>query len=211
MISLFYDTETNGLPLWDKPSDDPGQPRITQLAWELVHDETKHVYAAGHAIMKPDGWEIPAELQALTGVTMDIAHKYGMPVGIVLPTFVDAWRKADQRVAHNESFDMRMVRIELMRGDYAGQLLGGTSTPLADFWKAGKAFCTQANSQKIVNLPATVKMHASGQHGPKPPKLEESYKHFAGKELENAHNAAVDVMACKTVYFGILEHRAAQQ
>lgn len=32
---LFYDTETNGLPLWREPSNHPGQPHITQLAAEL--------------------------------------------------------------------------------------------------------------------------------------------------------------------------------
>lgn len=33
---LFYDTETNGLPLWSEPSEHPDQPHITQLAAEIT-------------------------------------------------------------------------------------------------------------------------------------------------------------------------------
>ncbi len=50
MKALAYDTETTGLPDWNKPSDDPGQPRITQLAAELFDDETGEVLAGFHTL-----------------------------------------------------------------------------------------------------------------------------------------------------------------
>jgi DNA polymerase-3 subunit epsilon len=196
MKALIYDTETTGLPDWNKPSEDPSQPRITQLCAELIDDESGEVLAGLHTLIKPDGWTIPPDLEKLTGITTEKAAAVGMHMWLALPVFMAMWERADQRVAHNESFDMRMVRIELLRDDRPKD---------ADKWKAGKAFCTQNKSQAIINLPPTQKMIDSGRRGPKPPNLGEAYRHFTGTELLNAHNAAVDVMACKAVYFGIIK------
>jgi hypothetical protein len=77
----------------------------------------------------------------------------------VLTHFIDMWTEADLRAGHNESFDMRMVRIELMRhGFYSMQTIGTPPVPFADYWKTAPAYCTQANSTKILNLPPTEKM-----------------------------------------------------
>lgn len=75
-------------------------------------------------------------------------------------------------------------------------------------WKAAPAFCTQGNSVKIINLPPTAKMLAAGRKHAKSPNLGEAYEFFTGKKLEGAHNAAVDLAACKAVYLGIQAHRA---
>lgn len=195
MKILFYDTETTGLPNWSAPSEDPSQPRITQLCAELVDDDTGEVYAALNTLIQPDGWTIPADLEALTGITTDKARAVGAPMAAVLPMFVHLWQRCEVRIAHNESFDMRMVRIELMRHtDLSG---------LADPWKAGKAFCTQAKSTPILKLPPTPKMIAAGRNHHKSANLGEAYQHFTGLPLAGAHNAAVDVAACKTVYFAL--------
>ena len=195
MKALFYDTETTGLLNWAAPSEDPSQPRITQLCAELVDDDTGEVYAVLNTLIQPDGWTIPADLEALTGITTDKARAVGAPMAAVLPMFVHLWQRCDVRIAHNESFDMRMVRIELMRHtDLSG---------LADPWKAGKAFCTQVKSTPILKLPPTEKMIAAGRNHHKSANLGEAYRHFTGNELEGAHNAAVDVAACKAVYFAL--------
>ena len=118
-----------------------------------------------------------------------------------MQAFLELWGICDFRVAHNESFDMRMIRIELMRD---------ISVPdFPDTWKAGAAFCTASSSTKILNLQPTQKMIAAGRRNPKTPNLGEAYRFFTGKELVNAHNAAVDLMACKAVYFGIKAHHQA--
>ena len=196
MKILFYDTETTGLPDFKKPSEDSCQPRVTQLSAELVDDETEEVLAGLNTLIKPDGWTIPEELEKLTGITNAKAKAVGVPMSLVLPMFIELWTLSDGRAGHNESFDMRMIRIELFRhGAYGEQF--------ADKWKAGKAYCTMGSSQAIINLPPSERMIASGRRGPKPPNLGEAYQHFTGQPLENAHNAAVDVMACKAVYFAL--------
>lgn len=206
---LFYDTETSGLPNWSVPSGDPSQPHVTQLAAELCNEETGETLAAMNMIVRPDGWEIPLELQELTGITMERAMDEGLPADQVLHAFITMWMDTDQRCAHNESFDMRMLRIEIMRDPrYSGEVMptGAGDVPFADYWKTAPAFCTQGGCIKILNLPPTPKMVAARRKGPKSPNLGEAYAFFTGQKLEGAHNAQVDIMACKTVYYGIKNH-----
>jgi DNA polymerase-3 subunit epsilon len=198
---LFYDTETNGLPLWNQPSEHPNQPHITQLAAELFDADSGRVLGFMDFLVEPAGWTIPAELEALTGITNDLARHFGHPIHNALNTFVRMWQMAELRVAHNESFDQRLVRIEALR-------VFGENTPFHEDWKNGPTFCTQANSTKIINLPPSAKMVAAGRTHAKSPNLGEAYEFFTGTKLEGAHNAAVDLAACKAVYFGILKHQA---
>ena len=51
-------------------------------------------------------------------------------------------------------------------------------------------------------------MVAARRKGPKSPNLGEAYKHFTGQDLVGAHDALVDIMACKTVYYGIKNHQS---
>ncbi len=199
---LIYDTETNGLPLWNQPSEHPGQPHITQLAAELFDADSGRVLAFMDVLIRPDGWTIPAELEQLTGITDALAARFGYSMAHVLSTFMHMWSEAELRIAHNESFDQRMVRIEAIR-----EL--GADHGFHEDWKNGAVFCTQSNSTKILNLPPTARMLAAGRNHPKSPNLGEAYEFFTGKKLEGAHNAAVDLAACKAVYFGIQNHKAA--
>lgn len=196
MKVLCYDTETSGLPDWGKPSEDPCQPRVVQLCAELFDDETLRVYSRLSVILRPDGWTIPDEVAAVHGITTDIALAHGLPMRAILPMFLSLWKQSDIRVAHNESFDMRMLRIEIKRDP-------GFSDDFADKWKAAPAYCTQAKSSPILNLPPTAKMIAAGRKHAKSPNLGEAFEFFTGRKLEGAHDAAVDVEACKTVYLAI--------
>lgn len=204
---IFFDTETNGLPLWNLPSEHPDQPHVTQLAAELCVEETGETLGFMDMLIRPDGWTIPLDLQEMTGITMERAMSEGVAADKVMETFMSMWTRADQRCAHNESFDMRMLRISIMRDPYLSmQTVGGI--PFADYWKAAPAYCTQGNSVKICNIPPTAKMLAAKRKGPKSPNLGEAYKHFTGLDLEGAHDAKVDIMACKAVYYGIKKHLA---
>jgi DNA polymerase-3 subunit epsilon len=204
---IAYDTETLGIPLWSLPSEHPDQPRVLQIAAELCEEETGETIEKLCYIIKPDGWIIPDEIQLLTGITMERANDEGVPIEFALNEFIELWKKSDLRVAHNESFDMRMIRIELMRHPvYSMAVIG--EEPFADYWKKAPAFCTQGQSTKIVNLPPAEKMLAAKRKTPKSPNLGEAYLFFTGRDLEGAHDAGVDVMACKAVYYGIKNHLA---
>lgn len=207
-ILLAYDTETSGLPNWHAPSEDPSQPHIIELAAKLVDSETRQVLGSMNTLIAPVGFEISQEITDLTGITQDMALRYGVPMAQALELFIALWRNADVRVAHNESFDMRMLRIAIKRDEVMrDETVKGQ--PFADYWKAGAASCTASNSTSIVKLPPTAKMVAAKRNHHKTPNLAEAYQFFTGQPLVGAHRASADVDACLAVYWGIEDWRAA--
>lgn len=201
-LALFYDFETNGLPLWSEPSEDPRQPHITQAAAQLVDLKTRITVASMDLIVMPDGWTIPDDIAALNGLTTERALAVGVPETLVITALLAMWRRASVRVGHNQSFDARIGRIAIKRQ------LGDES--LAEEWKDGAAQCTALLAKPICQLPATDKMKATNfKNQFKTPDLAEAYQHFTGCALADAHQAGADVEACKKVYFGIEDHLAA--
>lgn len=194
MLALFYDTETTGLPLFKEPSDDPRQPHIVQLAALIVDLDSKAILASMDFICKPDGWTIPDEAAAIHGITNEKALACGVREEFVATAFDQLCNLADFRVGHNESFDARIMRIALMRFD---------GVCAADRFKERPAKCTAALSTDIVKAPPTDKMKAVGRNHYKKPTLSEAYKHFMQKDLQNAHSAMADTVACMEVYFSL--------
>jgi DNA polymerase-3 subunit epsilon len=203
---LFYDTETTGLPLFKDPSDHPGQPHIVQLAALLVDPESRETIASMDVIVRPDGWTIPEEVAAVHGITTEIAEAVGITEKQAVETFIELWRGPGRtRIGHNEQFDARIVRIALKRFvDTPGEVL-----PMSDEWKGAPAECTARMSTPICALPPTEKMVRAGFNKFKTPNLGEAYRHFTGRELQNAHSAMADVRACRDVYFAIQDMRKA--
>lgn len=191
---LFYDTETTGLPLFHEPSEDPRQPHIVQLAATLVDEVSRATIASIDLIIYPEDWDIPEEVAKIHGITTEFACSVGVPERLAIGILYRMWQTAKYRVAHNEAFDARMVRIALKRFPSAGD---------ADTWKAGAAECTQVLSTPILKLPPTEKMKRAGRTHHKSANLGEAFKHFTGQELDGAHRAIVDVLACQEVYFAI--------
>lgn len=207
-ILLPFDTETTHLVNFKLPSEDPSQPHITELAAKLVVEDTREVVGAMNVLIRPEGWEISQEASEKTGLTMDILHRYGVPLAQALEMFVAMWRLADLRIAHNETFDNRVMRCAFKRDEvFSTEMVGDEE--FADHWKAAPAFCTQTQSTKIINLPPTPKMVEKRMKGPKSPNLGEAYQFFTGRTLEGAHRAMVDVDACIDVYYGIKDYHAA--
>lgn len=205
-LALFYDTETSGLPLWGEPSEHPAQPHIVQLAGLLVDLNTREVLQQMDVIVKPDGWTIPEEVANIHGITTERALAEGIPEDQALEQFLAMWDRR-LRIAHNESFDMRIVRIACKR--FRDSLNPTGEVAFSDEWKAGRAACTQVISTPILKLPPTAKMKAARRNHHKSANLGEAFEFFMGRPMENAHNAMADVLACKDVYFAALDHQAA--
>jgi DNA polymerase-3 subunit epsilon len=200
--ALFYDTETTGLPLFSEPSEDPRQPHLVQLAALLVDLDTREVLSSIDVVIKPDGWEIPDEVVKIHGISTEIALATGVPEADALDQFLKLWA-GQARVAHNEQFDARIIRIAMMR--YPA-ICGWTSP---DAWKMGPAQCTQRLATPILKLPPTDKMKTVGRFHHKSANLREAYQHFTGQELVDAHSAMADAQACMQVYFAIKGAKAA--
>lgn len=197
-LKLFYDTETTGLPDFKAPSESAHQPHIVQLAALLVDLDTRETIQSMDVIIRPDGWTIPDDVAAVHGITTEHAAEVGIPERLAVEMFMELWCRRP-RIAHNQQFDARIVRIALLRHQ---------NQEAADDWKAGAAECTAILATPICALPPTEKMKAARRFHHKTPNLGEAYRHFTGKELVNAHSAMADVLACRDVYFAI---KGAQQ
>lgn len=185
MNIIVFDTETTGLPDYKQPSEMPHQPHIVELAALLYDDTTGEQVEQLHAIVRPDGWIIPDDVAAIHGITTERAMDEGRPEAEVLAEFLALHARAGLRVAHNEDFDQRIMRIAIKR-------VGAGATQeerdaIADAFKAAPKYCTMKTDAKA--------------RGVKWPKLVEAYKHHTGRELENAHSALFDARACAELYF----------
>lgn len=192
MKILFYDIESSDMPLWQKPSGDPEQPHIVELAAALVDSETNKDIALVHSLVCPSGWSISEETMKIHGITEAEARAIGVQEGTVVKMFLGIWSAADIRVAHNEQFDARMTRIATKR--YCLE-------SVQDQWKSGAKFCTMRKSTDICKIPNT-----NGRKGYKLPKLEEAYRYFTGQDMAEKHRALADMRAAQAVYMALRAH-----
>lgn len=193
-LICVYDTETTGLPDWKSPSEAAHQPHIVDIC-ALLYTPDGELVDAFEAMICPDGWDIPDEVAAIHGITNAIAAEQGIAEAEALAGFMAIHDQAGLRVAHNCSFDDRILRIALMR------FLGEET---ADAFKLGASYCTALASKPICQLPPTPKMLASSFRNQfKTPNLAEALLHLTGEELVNAHRARVDTEACAKVYFAL--------
>jgi DNA polymerase-3 subunit epsilon len=177
----FFDTETTGLPDWKEPSEAPQQPHLVQLAAILVDTVTmQEMSLIDNVIIKPDGWVIEPDM--IHGISHEQAMDVGIPEVEALDMYLDLYRQCELRVAHNTTFDNRIMRIAMKR--YRPDLVAD------DEWKAKDRYhCTMLEYSKV--------------YGGKWPKLEEAYERLMGKKLEGAHTAMADTRACMDVYFAL--------
>lgn len=188
---LFFDTETTGLPDWKTPSDGENQPHIVQLAAILADEKTKKRIMTLDLIVKPDGWVIPEDMTEIHGITHVLAMEVGVQEKEAVAMLFNMRRRAAKRVAHNRTFDQRIVRIAAKRY---------FSEEYIDKWAEKDDFdCTMLMSKPIM------KLEPKNRFGFKSPKLEDAYEYFTGNKLEGAHNAMNDTIACMEVYWEILK------
>lgn len=178
MIALFFDTETTGFKHGDFI------PEIVQIGAVVQDTVTKRVLAELNVIVgatKP----IPAEVSAIHGITDELNVAFGIDSTGAESMFALMVQMSEVLVAHNISFDMGIIK---------------DVWPVAYGLMADKEqFCTMRNAEQIVGVTGT---HAGNT---KYPKLIEAYRHFYGKEFDNAHDAMADVRACRDVFFALKE------
>lgn len=189
-LAIFFDTETTGLPQFNEPSEGENQPHIVQLAANLVDLDSRKVIQSMDVIVKPEGWEIPAEVAEIHGITTEYALQVGIPEKQAVEMFLALWA-GRLRVAHNTTFDNRIIRIATKR--YC-------SEEVIDAWQAGEYQCTGALTKPIMQ------MLPKNKFGYKMPKLKEAYLHFIGQELQDAHSAMADTNACMSVFFAAKDY-----
>jgi len=173
---LFFDTETTGLPRnWKAPvSDVNNWPRLVQLAW-LQYDKEGNKIGGTDFIIKPEGFTIPADASRIHGISNDRAMREGLELQRILNEFQSLVAQATYLVAHNMSFDEKIVGAELLRKKMPNSIA------------TKNRICTMEKSTNYCKL--------NGPYGYKWPKLSELHYKLFGTGFEEAHNAAVDINA----------------
>ncbi len=173
---LFFDTETTGLPRnWKAPvSDLNNWPRLVQLAY-LFYDKNGNKISGGDFIIKPDGFTIPTEASRIHGISTERAIREGESLIYVLQKFQSLINQAEVLVAHNMSFDEKIVGAELLRVGMHNSI------------PAKNKICTMQSTTNFCAL--------DGPYGYKWPKLSELHYKLFRTGFDEAHNAAVDITA----------------
>lgn len=173
---LFFDTETTGLPRnWNAPVTDLSNwPRLVQLAY-LFYDNSGNKISGGDHIIKPDGFIIPAESSRIHGITTERAIQEGEDLLKVLEIFQSLINQTDYLVAHNISFDEKIIGAEFLRNKMPNSVAPKTK------------ICTMQSTTNFCAL--------NGPYGFKWPKLSELHNKLFGTDFAEAHNAAADINA----------------
>jgi DNA polymerase III epsilon subunit-like protein len=173
---LFFDTETTGLPgNWKAPLTDlDNWPRMVQLAF-WFYDSGGNRLSGGDFIIKPEGFVIPDEAARIHGITTARAQREGKELSDVLLAFQAAIEQSEYLVAHNMSFDEKIVGAEFLRNK------------MSDSLPAKKRICTMKSAADYCAIP--------GPYGNKWPKLTELHNKLFQTDFDGAHNAAADVSA----------------
>ena len=173
---LFFDTETTGLPLsWKAPVTNLNNwPRLVQLAY-LLYDKDGNKISEGDFIIKPEGFIIPREASRIHGISTERANEEGQALELVLNEFQSMINNAGYLVAHNMSFDEKIVGAEFLRKKMPNSIA------------PKKKICTMQISTNFCAIP--------GPYGYKWPKLSELHYRLFGMNFDEAHNAAVDINA----------------
>ena len=187
---LVLDTETTGKVDRYMPPDHESQPHLVQIGLILAEPEHLVERASFCAIVRPEGYEIPAEASAIHGITTEIATHSGLPLRTILAIFDRFVRPASVLVAHNIEFDLGVLETAHLRLG-----MGTVDGVIGD----RKLCCTMKAATPICRIP-----HANPRTPEdwKWPKLEECIRFFFNEDFQ-AHDALSDTRACLRIFGAI--------
>lgn len=183
---LFFDTETTGLPKNYKAtvSDVDNWPRLVQIAWH-IYDASGGLTDKQNHLIKPEGFSIPLDASRIHGITTERAMMEGSELAYVLGLFEDEISNAQFIVAHNMSFDEKIVGAEFFRKNIKSALFNKIR------------ICTMKASTDYCKI--------QGPYGYKWPKLAELHMKLFGEDFQEAHNAAADIEATARCFWRLRE------
>ncbi len=180
---LVFDTETTGLPKnYNAPETDiENWPRLVQMAW-IQFDLDGNQLQSKSYIIKPKGFSIPLDAVKIHGITTEQAKQKGVSLSKVLREFSEYLDTSSVLVAHNISFDTKIIGAEFVRQKMSHKM------------HLKKKVCTKEISTDYCELPGNYE-------GYKWPKLSELHYKLFGENFKEAHNALIDSEACAKCFF----------
>lgn len=208
MRTLTFDTETTGLPKTKllTPEVVDLWPHVVQLSYVIYDDSTNTITNIHDSIINiPENVDISQECTNIHGITREMCSQSDKTILEILDGFIEDFSNADLIIGHNLSFDLNMLKIEIMRQLRKAGLKDQEKYLrfLEDLKKTNKIYCTMQKSVEICDIKALDK---TGKEYVKFPKLAELYEKLFQRKPNNLHNSLNDVLICLRCYY-MLEHK----
>ena len=195
-LILVFDTETTGLFPKNK-TNITDCPYITQLSYIIYNIDTNQIVSIYNNYLNiPQHIIIPEIVTKITGITREICTEKGKEIIDVLIDFHNAYIQCDYVIAHNWSFDSKMLMTEIERNEHTIREriphMYKIFTPEVDRIIGVRHYCTMRTGRNIYRLN-------------KYPKLVELYHKLFKTTPENLHNSVIDTLVCLRCFL-VIEH-----
>jgi DNA polymerase III epsilon subunit-like protein len=206
MRVLVFDTETTGLPKSKIINPDTLNlwPHIVQFSYVIYDTVLNDIVETCDSIVKlEDGITIPEDSTKIHGITDEISKKNGIEIDLILEDFFYHLRNVDLLVGHNVSFDINMIKVELLRIIYENHLnisdeeIKTIKYNLHFLTNYKNIFCTLQGSIELCNIKAINKF---GKEYIKFPKLLELHQKLFESTPNNLHNSFNDILVTLRCY-----------
>lgn len=199
MRLLVLDTETTGLPKskFISPYTLHLWPNIVQFSFIIYDtDLNKNVEMYDYIIKMKHGVIIPEESINIHGITNEDSALRGVELEGVFDEFFYYLQTVDKLIGHNISFDINMIRIELLRIIDSNKNLSSEELKLYKqklhyITSFDKISCTLQDSITLCNITAVNKF---GKTYLKYPQLSELHKKLFDTEPNHLHNSLYDII-----------------
>lgn len=192
MATLFFDTETTGLPIDHRiPAlqNEINWPQLVSLSWS-VWEEEKCVKRGSHMI-RPQGWTIPASSTAIHGISHEEAENNGVPLLDVLMEFKQDIMRSNRIVVHNMEFDKNVIFHA-----FAWHLKKDPRR----FWPEWAEFCSMTMAKDELKIPFVNSKRPGDSY--KMPGLDEVFRAtFNEPAPAKAHSSERDVEVLEKIYW----------
>jgi len=197
---MVFDTETTGLPKTKIINPDTLDlwPHIVQFSYIIYDTELNNIEDYSDSIVKLEGGiSISEDSIKIHGITNESSQKNGIYLDVILEKFFYHLRNVDLLVGHNVSFDINMIKIELLRLLYENNLniskndIKVYKYNLHLLTNYNNICCTLKDSINLCNIKATNKF---GREYVKFPSLLELHQKLFESIPNNLHNSLNDIL-----------------
>ena len=199
MRVLVFDTETTGLPETKIINPDTLNlwPHIVQFSFVIYDTSVNDIVKSNDSIVKvAEGIIIPEESTKFHGITNKIARRKGIALETILNEFFYYLKNADILVGHNVSFDINMVKVEMLRLIYSNKTeMDKISYKYSLHYLTNfKNICCTCSLKESIDLCNIIAINRMGNSYLKYPKLIELHEKLFESAPNNLHNSFNDIL-----------------
>jgi DNA polymerase III epsilon subunit-like protein len=196
MRILVFDTETTGLPQSKIINPDTLNlwPHIVQFSYVTYDTDKNDFVCSSDTIVKFNKIIIPEDSIKIHGITNEISQTNGININVILTEFISHLSNTDLLVGHNISFDINMVKVELLRIIYncdSESEIKAHKNNLHFLTNYKNIYCTLQQSIELCNIKGVTKF---GKEYVKFPKLLELHEKLFESVPNNLHNSFNDIL-----------------